>query len=133
MSFSDQQRVFSSILLIADMKKVVRFDGVFFFLFSCFSLVKKVDEKASGYEYLDHTADVQLHSWAPSLKEALELICVAMFGYITELDKVEEDDSFDVTVEASGHDMDSLLYSLMDEFLFQVRATKKVCLFNVLG
>ncbi len=85
--------------------------------------IKKVDEKEKGergYEYLDHTADVQLHSWAPSLKEAFELVCVAMFGYITELDKVEEDDSFDVTVEASGHDMDSLLYSLMDEFLFQV-------------
>lgn len=90
-------------------------------LFLGFSQKQKLDgEKDKGYEYLDHTADVQLHSWAPTLKEAMELVCVAMFGYITELDKVEEDDSMEVTVEASGHDLDSLLYSLMDEFLFQV-------------
>ena len=38
-----------------------------------------------GYEYLDHTADVQLHAWGPSLKEAFEQCAKAMFGYITEL------------------------------------------------
>lgn len=107
---------------------------IFFFFFSSvlvlFSIpFKKLDEKdVRGYEYLDHTADVQLHSWAPTLKEAFELVCVAMFGYITELDKVEESDDFDVTIEASGHDMDSLLYSLMDEFLFKV-PVRIVCVF----
>ncbi len=80
-----------------------------------------------GYEYLDHTADVQLHSWAPTLKEAFELVVVAMFGYITELDKVTEDDSLDVTIEATGHDLDSLLYALMDEFLFQFCTEYFVC------
>jgi SHS2 domain-containing protein len=94
---------------------------------------QKIDSEEKGYEYLDHTADVQLHSWAPTLKEAFELVCVAMFGYITELDKVDEDESMEVNVEASGHDMDSLLYSLMDEFLFQVfENTKPMAKIDVL-
>ena len=39
-----------------------------------------------------------------------------MFGYMTEIDKVEMWDKKDI--EASGHDMDSLLYSFLDESLF---------------
>ena len=80
-----------------------------------------------GYEYLPHTADVQVHSWGLTINEAFEQAAVAMFGYITELDKVEEEADFCVEVEASGHDLQSLLYGFMDEFLFEFNAELRVC------
>ena len=67
------------------------------------------------YEYLDHTADVQLHSWGNDLKEAFEMVAIAMFGYMTELETVEYRKSFEIT--ATGHDLNSLLFHFLDELL----------------
>ncbi|KAJ8942865.1 hypothetical protein NQ314_009929 [Rhamnusium bicolor] len=68
------------------------------------------------YEYLDHTADVQLHAWGDSLKEAFQQCGIAMFGYMTELDSVEIKQSSEI--EAIGHDLESLLFHFLDELLF---------------
>ncbi|XP_054271679.1 protein archease-like [Macrosteles quadrilineatus] len=68
------------------------------------------------YEYLDHTADVQIHAWGDSLPEAFEQCANAMFGYMTEIEYVEMVDTQDI--EAEGHDMLSLLFHFLDEFLF---------------
>ncbi|XP_060518206.1 protein archease-like [Cylas formicarius] len=68
------------------------------------------------YEYLDHTADVQLHSWGDSLKEAFEQCGIAMFGYMTELDSVEIKECSEIV--ATGHDLESLLFHFLDELLF---------------
>ena len=42
-----------------------------------------------------------------------------MMSYITDLETVDE--VSENHVEVSGHDMQSLLYNFMDEFLFQVK------------
>lgn len=68
------------------------------------------------YEYLDHPADVQIHSWGYDLAEAFEQAAVGMFGYMTEIDTVEIQTTEDI--EAEGDDMLGLLYHFLDEFLF---------------
>ncbi|XP_059049307.1 protein archease-like [Achroia grisella] len=68
------------------------------------------------YEYLDHTADVQLHAWGDTLKEAFEQCGMAMFGYMTELEYVEIKEVS--TIEANADDMMGLLYHFLDELLY---------------
>ncbi|XP_058052153.1 protein archease isoform X2 [Ahaetulla prasina] len=72
------------------------------------------------YEYLDHTADVQLHAWGDTLEEAFEQCAMAMFGYMTDTETVEPLDT--VEVEAEGHDMLSLLFHFLDEWLYKFSA-----------
>ena len=74
-------------------------------------------EKMRGYEYLPHTADVQLHAWGKSIEEAFERVTVAMFGYMTEIEKVETKRK-KIVVTKGTTDLKSLLYKLMDEFLY---------------
>merc|ERR1712018_662564 len=69
------------------------------------------------YEYLDHTADVQLHAWGDDLKEAFEQLAISMFGYMTEIDTVDMLEECDEIV-AEGHDMLSLIFHWLDEWLF---------------
>lgn len=68
------------------------------------------------YEYLDHPADIQIHSWGDDLIEAFEQAAVGMFGYMTEIDKV--DILMTQNIQAEGDDMESLLFHFLDEFLY---------------
>ncbi|KAI4904437.1 hypothetical protein NFI96_018992 [Prochilodus magdalenae] len=72
------------------------------------------------YEYLDHTADVQLHSWGDSLEEAFEQCAMAMFGYMTDTETVEPLDT--IEVESEGEDLESLLFHFLDDWLFKFSA-----------
>lgn len=68
---------------------------------------------------LDHTADIQLHSWGSTLIEALEQNVLAMFGYITDTTKVDIDPERTDTFEVKAHDIESLVFTLLDEFLYR--------------
>lgn len=59
---------------------------------------------------------IRLHSWGDSLKEAFEQCGIAMFGYMTTLETVEIKDVKEI--EATGHDLESLLFHFLDELLF---------------
>lgn len=65
---------------------------------------------------LFHFDNFRLHAWGDSLKEAFEQCGIAMFGYMTELETVEIKQSSEI--EATGHDLESLLFHFLDELLF---------------
>ena len=48
-------------------------------------------DAAVQYEYLEHTADIRVHSWGASVAEAFEQQVVAIMGLITELPSVRVD------------------------------------------
>ncbi|XP_026079233.1 protein archease-like [Carassius auratus] len=72
------------------------------------------------YEYLDHTADVQIHSWGDSLEEAFEQCAMGMFGYMSDTETVEPTDTLEV--ESEGDDMESLLFHFLGDWLFKFSA-----------
>lgn len=78
------------------------------------------------YEYLDHTADVQLHAWGATLELAFSNIIPCMFNYMTDLSTVEIQEDKIIEFEVKGHDMDTLLFAYMDEFLFYF-STENFC------
>uniref|UniRef100_A0AC35TVC7 Archease domain-containing protein n=1 Tax=Rhabditophanes sp. KR3021 TaxID=114890 RepID=A0AC35TVC7_9BILA len=70
-----------------------------------------------NFEYVDHTADIQLHGWGKSVPEAFEQTVMAMFGYMAgEITEIENSYSFDIP--ATGHDLNSLLFNLLDQCLY---------------
>ena len=71
-----------------------------------------------SYSYPDGgpTADLLIDATAPTLGEAFAQIAYAMFNIITPLEGITEKEEF--TLEATGTDLESLLFNIMDEFLF---------------
>lgn len=72
--------------------------------------------QSGGWEYLDHTADVQIHSWGIDISEAYGAAVVAMSGYMVELDDISG--NLEAEIHVQGHDEQSLLFNLMDECLY---------------
>lgn len=68
---------------------------------------------------LDHTADVQCHTWGPTLFAALEAMAPCMFNYMTDLSLVEADPAMTQEFQVGGHDLHTVLFAYMDEMLFR--------------
>jgi len=87
--------------------------------------IVETSDSVSGerhFEYLDHTADVQLHSWGANFQEALEHLAQGMFGVITTFERIENnpDDSknFGENIKASANDINGLVYAFLNEWLY---------------
>lgn len=73
-------------------------------------------KQKGDWEYLDHTADVQIHSWGTGNEEAFGAAVVGMFGYMVELDEINDDLEMDIVI--SGHNKETLLFNFMQECLY---------------
>lgn len=78
------------------------------------------------FEYLDHTADIQIHAWGTTLAEAFLNAALGMYNYLTPIANLS-DAGATATFEAEGHDAESLLFAFLDECLFQFHTELRVC------
>ncbi|MFX0099728.1 MAG: archease [Candidatus Hodarchaeota archaeon] len=69
-----------------------------------------------GHEFLDHTADIQVHAWAPTLEELFKEIGLVLMGVMVEGPKVAIEREIEVKVEAE--DLQALLFDWLTEFLY---------------
>ena len=86
-----------------------------------------VPPPGAQFEYLNHPADIILHSWGTNLPSALCNLALCMFGYITSLESIStnetESNNHASKLVAEGHDLRSLIYSFLDEWLFNFHDT----------
>ena len=73
--------------------------------------------KKAGFEFREHTADVQVRSWGPSLEEAFSQTAYSLMTTITpNLKKIAVKVERKITVEAE--DIEALLFDFLSEFLY---------------
>ena len=65
-----------------------------FLLFLCIYFLCYID--------LDHTADIQLHSWGETLCQAFENMIPCMFNYVTDLSLVDVDSKQTIQLVVKG-------------------------------
>lgn len=68
------------------------------------------------FEILDISGDVGIKAFGRDVQEAFINAAIGMYSLITSLDKIEEKDTIDITVEDNS--LDSLLVSWLNELIF---------------
>ena len=73
--------------------------------------------KKAGFEFREHTADVQVRSWGSSLEEAFSQTAYSLMSTITpNLKKIIPKVEREIFVEAE--DKEALLFDFLSEFLY---------------
>ncbi|MCU0861873.1 MAG: archease [Methanomassiliicoccales archaeon] len=68
------------------------------------------------YELLEHTADVLIKAYGRDLEECFANAAYALFDQMVDVSEVRPEVEMDLEVE--GHDLESLLYNFLSEFLY---------------
>lgn len=69
-----------------------------------------------GFEYIDHTADIQVHAWGSDIQQCFEQTVIAMMNVMTNTDEIGEFET--VEIELSAPDKEILLVDYLTEYLF---------------
>ena len=69
-----------------------------------------------GFEQIDHTADVGIHSFGDDIEEAFEDAAKGMFSIMTDISGVENKVERDVNIEADN--LESLLVNFLSELIY---------------
>jgi SHS2 domain-containing protein len=73
--------------------------------------------KKLGFRFLDHTADVQVECWAPTLEEAFSQTALSLMTIISpNLNLISPSFNKEILIEAE--DKESLLFDFLSEFLY---------------
>lgn len=81
------------------------------------SVVRETNRSTSNAKY---RLCPRLHAWGDTLDEAFEQCAMAMFGYTTDLERVQATQVHHI--EATADDLEGLLYHFLDELLFMFSA-----------
>ena len=74
------------------------------------------NKKMRRFQLIEHTADTGLIAYGHNLAEAFANAAYGLFSIITELDKVKEIESQEVTVNAE--DTESLLFKWLNDLIY---------------
>jgi SHS2 domain-containing protein len=74
--------------------------------------------ETSGWEHLEHGADIGVRGYGASLAEAFTQAALAMSAIVTDLDRIDAVESVDVACEAAEFDL--LLVDWLNEIVYQM-------------
>lgn len=73
--------------------------------------------KQAGFRFLEHTADVQIESWGPTLEEAFSQTALSLMATITPNINIISP-NIQKMMEIEAEDKESLLFDFLSEFLY---------------
>jgi len=68
------------------------------------------------FEIIEHTADIGIRAFGASETEVFENAAVGMFSLISDLEKIREDNDFNIEIEAE--DRETLLVEWLNELIY---------------